>query len=541
MAERDPWEQEEEDLTWAQAVVQGGQNLPISTVRAGADIVEALSHPIETGHTLIKLMSGGLQLLLPDEVVNLIDPEGKSAESQQMALAVGQYFQDKYKNEESIKHVVATDPASVLMDIATVLSGGGAIMSKTGQLTNIAKAKRGTKEYKPNLTEKTGAALTTAGTLTDPFTGLLKGGEFVATKTGKVAGEIVGGTSGTGGAAVANVFDVARESAAEGSIGTKGDRIGRGEDGQTLTTAIRQGSDLEGVLQTALRDLDVMRSNKQANYRKDKDLWSKDVTELKFTEIDAAMARAEKIVKYKGTIKNAEGVKALKKLEDIITEYKGNDPRTHHTVEGFDAMKQTMWSVVEDTPMDNATARGVAQNIYHATGDTIKAQAPGYASAMKEFMEASDLIKQIEQTLSLKKGANVDTAIRKLNSIMRDNVNTNYGQRMKLARQLEDVGGEKFIAELAGQQFSSAMPRGIQGAVTPGVSTVAAVGGAIDPISYGATLLASSPKVVGKTANLTGYIMGKLDKLPTPKYEGIAGLLEMLYQLQAQTENKQNQ
>lgn len=529
MAERDPWEQEEEDLTWAQAVVQGGQNLPMSTVRAGADIVEALSHPIETGHTLIKLMSGGLQLLLPDEVVNLIDPEGKSAESQQMALAVGQYFQDKYKNEESIKHVVATDPASVLMDIATVLSGGGAIMSKTGQLTNIAKA------------TTVGNTLQKAGTYTDPFTGILKGGEFVSTNVGKLAGEIAGGTSGTGGGSVANVFDVARESAREGSIGTKGDRIGRGEDGQTLTTAIRQGSDLEGVLQTALRDLDVMRSNKQANYRKDKDLWKQDVTELKFTDIDAAMARAEKIVKYKGTIKNAEGVKALKKLEDIITEYKGNDPRTHHTVEGFDAMKQTMWSVVEDIPMDNATARGVAQNIYHATGDTIKKQAPGYASAMKEFMEASDLIKQIEQTLSLKKGGNVDTAIRKLNSIMRDNVNTNFGQRAKLAKLLEDQGGEKFIAELAGQQFASTIPRGIQGAVTPGVSTVAAVGGAIDPISYGATLAASSPRVVGETANLTGYIMGKLDKLPTPKYEGISALLEMLYQLQAQQENKQNQ
>ena len=124
---------------------------------------------------------------------------------------------------------------------------------------------------------------------------------------------------------------------------------------------------------------------------------------------------------------------------------------------------------------------------------------------------------------------------------MRDNVNTNFSQRTKLAKLLENEGGEKFIAELAGQQFASTMPRGIQGAVTPGVSTVAAVGGAIDPISYAATLAASSPRVVGETANLTGYIMGKLDKLPTPKYEGIAGLLEMLYQLQAQTENKQNQ
>lgn len=529
MAELDPWESEPEDLTWAQAVVQGGQNLPMSTIKAGGEIVEAVTHPIETGLTLLKLMSGTLQLVLPDEVVSMIDPEGKSAESQEMALAVGQYFKDKYKNEDSIKHVVATDPASVLMDIATVLSGGGAILTKTGQLTNVAKA------------TTVGNALQKTGTMTDPFTATLKAGEFAVTKTGKLAGEIAGGTSGTGGAAVANVVDVAREGAKEGTIGTKGDRLGRGVEGQTVTNAIRQGSDLEQVLQTALRDLDVMKANKQDNYRKNKELWSQDVTALKFEDIDKAMLRADNIVRYKGTIKNAEGVKALKKLQDIITEYKGNKPETHHSVEGFDAMKQTMWSVIEDIPMDNATARAVAQNIYHSVGDTIKKQAPGYASAMKEFMNASDLIKQIEQTLSLKKGANVDTAIRKLNSIMRDNVNTNFSQRTKLAKLLENEGGEKFIAELAGQQFASTMPRGIQGAVTPGVSTVAAVGGAIDPISYAATLAASSPRVVGETANMTGYIMGKLEKLPTPKYEGIGGLLEMLYQLQAQQENKQNQ
>ena len=56
MAELDPWESEPEDLTWAQAVVQGGQNLPMSTIKAGGEIVEAVTHPIETGLTLLKLI-----------------------------------------------------------------------------------------------------------------------------------------------------------------------------------------------------------------------------------------------------------------------------------------------------------------------------------------------------------------------------------------------------------------------------------------------------------------------------------------------------
>ena len=161
---------------------------------------------------------------------------------------------------------------------------------------------------------------------------------------------------------------------------------------------------------------------------------------------------------------------------------------------------------------------------------------------MKEYSDALDTIKEIKRTLSLDpKKSSVDTAIRKLQSIMRDNVNTNYGQRMKLARQLEDVGGEKFIAELAGQQFSSAMPRGINQAVLPAMAaTAVATGGGSIPGAIG-TLAMGSPRIVGEGANLTGYIMGKLDKLPVPSYEGINGLLQILYQTQAQMENKQNQ
>ena len=98
MAELDPWESEPEDLTWAKALVQGGQNLPSSTIKAGGEIVDAVMNPIETGHTLLKLMQGSFHLILPDEIQQRFDPEGKTEESQAMARAVGQYFKDKYKD-----------------------------------------------------------------------------------------------------------------------------------------------------------------------------------------------------------------------------------------------------------------------------------------------------------------------------------------------------------------------------------------------------------------------------------------------------------
>jgi len=531
-----PWQRYEADneMSWNQSLVKGAQNLPRSTVKAGGEILEAVMNPIETGHTILKLMQGGFHLVLPDEIQQKFDPEGKTEESQQMAVAVGQFFADKYGSEESIKHVVATDPASVLMDIASILSVGGGALVKSGQLTNTAKL--GAKDYAPNLVEKTGEALQTASTMTDPLTATLKTGNKIIGGTALATREIAGAMSGTGGSAVGNVYDSARVGAEEGSF------LSRGNEGQRLTGAMRGATDLDGVLQAALRDLDVMQANKQANYRADKKLWASDNTTLHFKGIDSALEKAKKIVNYEGTVINAAGAKALDDARAIIDEWKTLDARKFHTVEGMDKLKQKLWSVVENTPVENATAKGVAQNIYHSVKNTIADQAPNYARAMKEYSDALDTIKEIKRTLSLDpKKSSVDTAIRKLQSIMRDNVNTNYGQRMKLARQLEDVGGEKFIAELAGQQFSSAMPRGINQAVLPAMAATAVASGGGSLPGAAATLAMGSPRIVGEGANLTGYIMGKLDKLPVPSYEGINGLLQILYQTQAQMENKQNQ
>ena len=541
-----PWvnpDQPQDGRTWKGAMVEGVGNLIPSTIKAGGEIIDAAMSPIETGHTILKLMQGSFHLVLPDEIQQKFDPEGRTEESQQMARAVGQYFANKYGGEENIKEVIATDPASVLMDIATVFTAGGAIATKVGSLTNVAKAKRGTKEYEPNLTEKTGAALSTAGTYIDPITGVMQG-------TGKIAGlgiagarELSGAVTGTGGGTLSQTFDSARTGANQGTILSKGDRRGKGEEGILLDNALRNGADLQGVVAKALRNLEVMKSQKQAQYKENMKDVIGDNTTLEFTDIDAAIKRGLGIVKYGDTVKNPIGLEKIQELTKIVEEWRNAKPQTHHTPQGMDALKQRMWSVVESTPMENATARAVAQNIYHSVKDTIVAQAPTYAKTMQDYNEASELIQQITRTLSLPQGkkGNIDTAIRKLTSVMRDNVNTNFSQRMTLAKQLEDVGGEKFISELAGQQMSSLMPRNIQGAITPTAGTAAGLSGAIEPLTSVGILASSSPRVAGEVASMGGYIMGKLDKLPTPSFQGIEALLEILYQTQAQMENKQNQ
>ena len=518
-----PWEREDEGegMSWSSALIQGGQKLPISTVGVGKDIAVALSHPIETGSMILKVMSGGLQNVLPESVVKFIDPKGKSAESREIANAVGQHFQEKYGGEDNIKHAIATDPASVLMDIAVVLTGGGMAVTKAGQLSKIAQI------------QKAGEVAKTTATYVDPLTLALKGTAAAITGGGKLAGEYAGAMSGTG-AGVSHTVEQAKLGAKEGAW------LKRGERGEQLTTAMRGGGDLADILQIALRDLEVMKTQKQANYRANKALWTKDESILNFEAIEKALENADKMVNFKGQVINQKAFDAAIALRKMVDDWKALDPKTFHTPEGLDKLKQQMYSVVEGVPVENATAVALAKNIYHATKKTIVNQAPGYSKAMKEYTEATELIQQLEKTLSLNNKAQIDTAIRKLNSLMRDNVNTNYGQRMKLARQLEDAGGEFFMPGLAGHQMKSLMPRSIQGAVVPTIATGAAVTRGANLPSAAAMMATASPRIVGETANAIGYTMGKLDKLPRPSYQGIEGILQLLYQAQSAQEQKRN-
>ena len=520
-----PWTPKKVDQSWGGALFEGAGNMPSSTIKAGGEIVDAVMSPIDTGTALIKLMSGGLQNILPESVVQFIDPEGKSEESREMANAVGQYFKEKYGGEDNIKHVVATDPASVLMDIATVMTGGAGLVTKVGKLSKISQI------------ENAGNTAAKAATFVDPLTLTAQGVGKSLTIGGTVATELVGATTGVGGTAIGTGFDAAREGAEQGAF------LSRGDEGAKFTNAMRGKTDLNDVLQIAMRDLEVMKKSKQDAYRSNELLWKKDNTTLKFDGINQSLVRAEKMVMYKGTIKDHVGLEALNKIKAKIDEWKKNDPSTHHTPEGLDALKQALYSIVEDVPIANGTAKAMAQNVYHSVKDTIVAQAPGYARAMKEYGDASELITQITKTLSLpnKKGASLDTAIRKLNSLLKDNVNTNNGQRAKLGKELENLGGERFMSELAGTQVQSLMPKGLQGAITPSVSSLGALTGAIDPVTAATALAASSPRIVGEATNALGYATGKLDKLPTPSYQGIGGLLEILYQSQSEFEDRRNQ
>jgi hypothetical protein len=258
------------------------------------------------------------------------------------------------------------------------------------------------------------------------------------------------------------------------------------------------------VLDIAKANLDEMNRLKQTEYRSGMVNIKNDKTVLDFADIDKGLQNATAKVTYKGKIVNENAARKLDESRAVVDEWKAADPTEFHTPEGLDALKKRVGDILESVPFEQKSTRAAVGDVYNSIKSSIQKQAPTYANTMREYSVASEQIREIERALSLGKGASVDTAMRKLQSLMRNNVQTNYGSRTKLAQQLETAGGQEFMPGLAGQALSSVTPRGLQTATA--IPTGALAYGIGGLPSAGLSLLAASPRAVGEAAYGAGAL-----------------------------------
>jgi hypothetical protein len=250
-----------------------------------------------------------------------------------------------------------------------------------------------------------------------------------------------------------------------------------------------------------------MKANKSADYVASKQGWAADTTRLDFTPIEQSFKSLEDSLKQgkKWKIGAPEQAK-VKEVQTVINEWK-RTPSLHTTV-GLDALKQRIDAIYPESPKQTQAQR-VITGASKAVKDTIVKQAPDYATAMKDYETMSATIRDIESALSLGSKASKDTALRKLQSLTRNNVQANYGGRLDMARQLEQVGGENIMPAVSGQALSSITPRGLTG---QSGASLAALGAYFNPATL-ATLPFTSPRVMGETAMKFGQAS---NYLPNP-------------------------
>lgn len=461
-------------------------NLPSSTAKLVGELVTAITSPVQTAKSILDIGAGALQNIVPTSVKEFVDRFDANPQAAQRAVevanAVGGEYKQKYGTMEGFKKALATDPANVLADLSTIMTGGAGLVSRAAP---------------------TGAAaIRQAASYVDPLSLIAKGVSGTTQMAQQAVPAILGSRVGSGKEAISQAFQAGKKGGAEAT--------------QFLQN-IRGQADMLDVLEAAKSNLDAIRKQRGEIYRANMANIKNDKSILNFEGIDKALNNAYEEFAFKGEPLNDLAIQKLNEAKAKIDNWKSKDPAEFHTPEGIDALKRQVGQIIEDlkphTPSDKAV-----KGVYTAIKNEINDQAPTYAKTMKAYSDASDKILEIQQSLSLKDKTSADTAMRKLQSIMRNNVNTNFGQRLSLAKELEQAGGQMMLPALAGQSLSTITPRGLQGATAPiEAATLLGVGGTPAALI---SALTSSPRLVGEAS----YYAGKAGALPG---KAIGGLLDL--------------
>ena len=434
------------------------KNIPSSAGQFLSDITAPIHSPVQTAKAIGSLAVGLVQKMTP----------GIQAD-EAIVDAVGKFYADRYGSIDGFKKAVATDPVGILSDVSMIFTGGGAAAAKA-----------------PGMIGKAGRIANKVGRVADPAALAVKGLLAAPKVAGKTAKNVVGLMSGVGDAPISEAFNA----------GFKG-----GDSLDALIKNMRTPEDYMSIVDDAKSALGQMRQDKSAAYAAGMVDIAQDATILDLGDVQRALNKAFHENTFKGKFKNSDVQKALTAAQDEITEWAKLDPAEYHTPEGMDALKQKVGGLIDFDAKSQAENRAL-QGVYNEIKGAISKQAPKYAEVMSDYATAAEEIKGIEKALSLNDKASADTALRKLTSVMRNNVNTNYGQRSVMAESLQTASGKPIMPSIAGQALSSFTPRGLAGTAAQ-LAMTGMAGSALSPWAL-LTAPLQSPRIVGEAAQMMG-------------------------------------
>jgi hypothetical protein len=412
-------------------------------------------------------------------------------------------------------------PFSAAQKTANAIGNIPQVAKAVGQIPSFARAVG----QQSAIGAGTGYALTPneAGRGESALFGAVGGGagEFarpIAQSTGKLMAEALGLSTGTGADAVKQAF----------RSGVTGDR--------QFVENMRGNVPVKDILEQAQGAMQTLKQNRRDAFQKGFESTKQNQTFLDFKPIETKFDNALQSLTVKGVGNVSASKVGQKTLDDVaeikavVDEWKAKPEL--HTAEGLDALKRRIDDVYRQD-MSNE-AKSILTQTRGAVKQTIVKQDKNYAKTMRDYEEGLGLERELEKALSLGDKASADTAIRKLQSLTRNNANTSYAYRQQLADILRQETGTDLMPALAGQAMQSVTPRGIQKLVPSltaggGVGAAAAGAGpaALIPL---ATLPLQSPRLVGEATYGAGRLARPVVDLAnsgTPEQRKLVKLLLM--------------
>jgi hypothetical protein len=407
---------------------------------------------------------------------------------------------DRYGNYRNIKNTMANDLGGMALDVGTIVApalGTVGRLGRTGEM--VATAGRAVNPV--TLPQKTAALLE-------------KAGGFV---NRKAVEPIVSNTLGfTTGAEAGSIREAAK--AGYGSIvgGEEAASAAKAFQDQ-LRVNFKTGASPRDALDLAQSALENAKKAKIVAYNEGiaKGIGGK--TEiLDFAPIDTAIGKAAEVGSFKGKTLSPSAQKVKEVIQGVVDDWRNSNPAEYHTAEGLDALKRKIGNLAYEEDLAVLAKPGspgskIVGDVYNAVKQQIVDKYPEYAEVMKDFMEADDLHNDVQRAFSLGDKASSDTAIRKLQSILRNNVSSNQSARPALAQYIIDNGAKNLMPTLAGQSLSAPLPRGaariatgVAGGTGFGIGGIPAL---MNPLAL-AGLASTSPRLVGEGAYYAGKAAG---------------------------------
>ena len=452
---------------WSDVPIAALKNAPASAMEFGKNLVEPFLHPIQTAEN-IGALGKGLYSKAEGAMGYEQNPEQK-AQVETPANAVGDFFTQRYGGLDNLKKTMSEDPIGFLGDAATVLTGGELAVGRV-----------------PGVIGQTARAAGTVGGAIDPLTNAVR----AAGVGGKLAAKSLGLTTGVGGEAIEQAFKAGQG----GKTAFLEQMRGEGDASNLVDMAIKKAEDLHSAATADyLKNTTELRAGGGA-------------AKLSMTPVDKVFSNAESVFKQGNFVKNEAAQAAHEKIGSVIDEWKTANPKP--TPMDYDALKQRIGEI--DVAPGSA-AEAVRTQVYNSIQKQLSIHVPEYAKAMTGYSDALKELRDFRKTFSLGKNVSTDTASRKILSILRDNVNTNYGQRRALGQQIADANPD-FLPAVAGQTMRSWEPRGIA-RVVAGEGLLHLLGNPAGIPGAAAYLAASSPRLVGESAYKIGQAA---NMMPSP-------------------------
>lgn len=451
-----------------ETIGEAAYNLPSSAINLIGSTVSAIANPIDTAKGLYELGPSG----------------------------IAQFYKDRYGSIAAGVETFKKDPAGVFADLSTVATLGGGVAARA-----------------PGMAGQLAATATKVGAVTDPLTLTLRAAgktkpAFKAAGQGlkKGSASFVGATTGAG----------QRSIEAAGAAGMKG-----GTASTDFTNQLRNKTPTNAVDKAKSAFFNIIQ-NRSLEFAKDMAPIYADRTILSktnkagriiFPKVDTAIREARKegthVPPYPGrpgvTFLTSEA-KVIDDIEGIVNKWRDRG-QAYHTMGGFNDMKREVAEFV--TKFDKGTTeRRAADKIYNSIKKSVIDISPNaYKGALKQYDEASDLVRELEKTFRLSDKATEDSALRALQSTLRDNAHTTYGVRAKLLEVLQKNGAGNLVEELAGHSLRAGLRPGM-GFQLAAPTLLASVGAGVLSSKALIALALYSPRVMGEISHGLGKVAG---------------------------------